>query len=340
MRAAQASKIYDTMKINPTYKSLLSKSINSMLSAIEIYNKPNFLYREETFAILAVNAIELLFKAHLLKLHNYNIKELYFMESVKTKKGEVHKRKKTPKLNRSGNPMTIGIFDVINKLKNKCKLSDNFISNIEVLVELRDNSIHFYNESLPQKEIQEIGFATIKNYIRIIKEWNIVDIDLSKYNLYLMPLAYIDSKTYSSGIITDEAENYIEFLKSKIENIDNEDQEYDIAVSIDINFNKSNSIGQIGVKYDPNGIPVNLREEDIKKRYPLTYTDIWKKCKIRYVDFKKDKKFNAIMTNIKKDKSLSYTRLLYLNKPDKNKTYLYSTNIWNELDKHYTKEKK
>ena len=104
------------MKINPIYKSLLSKSINSMLSAIEIYNKPNFLYREETFAILAVNAIELLFKAHLLKLHNYSIKELYVMESVKTKKGEVHKRKKTPKLNRSGNPMTIGIFDVINKI--------------------------------------------------------------------------------------------------------------------------------------------------------------------------------------------------------------------------------
>ena len=327
------------MKINPIYKSLLSKSINSMLSAIEIYNKPNFLYREETFAILAVNAIELLFKAHLLKLHNYNIKELYVMEPIKTKEGKEHKRNKKPKLNRSKNPMTIGVYDVIKKLNTKCKIPPNFIDNIEVLVELRDNSIHFYNESFCQKEIQEIGFATIKNYIRIIKEWNIVDIDLSKYNLYLMPLAYIDSKTDSSGIITDETENYIEFLKSKIKNIDNEDQEYDIAVSIDIKFNKSNSIGQIGVKYDPNGIPINLKEEDIKKRYPLAYIDIWEKCKIRYVDFKKDKKFNAIMTNIKKDKSLSYTRLLYLNKPDKNKTYLYSTNIWNELDRHYTKKK-
>ncbi len=327
------------MKINPTYKSLLSKSINSMLSAIEIYNKPNFLYREETFAILAVNAIELLFKAHLLKLHNYNIKELYFMESVKTKKGEVHKRKKIPKLNRSGNPMTIGIFDVINKLNTKCKVPPNFINNIEVLVELRDNSIHFYNDSFCQKEIQEIGFATIKNYIRIIKEWNIVDIDLSKYNLYLMPLAYIDSKTYSSGIITDETENYIEFLKSKIENTDNEDQEYDIAVSIDIKFNKSNSIGQIGVFYDPNGVPVNLKEEEISAKYPLTYREICKKSRIRYIDFKQDRKFNAIMADIKKDKSLSYVRLLYPNKPDKNKTYFYSTNVWKELDKHYKRKK-
>ena len=38
------------MKKNPIYESLIDKSIGSMLSAIEIYNKPDFKYREETFA--------------------------------------------------------------------------------------------------------------------------------------------------------------------------------------------------------------------------------------------------------------------------------------------------
>lgn len=38
------------------YKGLIDKSIGSMLSAIEIYNKPDFKYREETFAILAINS--------------------------------------------------------------------------------------------------------------------------------------------------------------------------------------------------------------------------------------------------------------------------------------------
>ena len=33
------------MKKNPTYESLIDKSIGSMLSAIEIYNKPDFKYR-------------------------------------------------------------------------------------------------------------------------------------------------------------------------------------------------------------------------------------------------------------------------------------------------------
>ena len=44
------------------YKSLLDKSLAAAVSAIEVYNKPDFKYREETFAILMVNAWELLLK--------------------------------------------------------------------------------------------------------------------------------------------------------------------------------------------------------------------------------------------------------------------------------------
>lgn len=44
---------------------LLEKSIHAALSAIEIYNKPDFKYREERFSILMVNALELLLKARI-----------------------------------------------------------------------------------------------------------------------------------------------------------------------------------------------------------------------------------------------------------------------------------
>lgn len=83
------------MKINKTYRSLLDKSINSMLSAIEIYNKPNFSYREETFAILAVNSWELLLKAYLLKSSSYKMDALYKMEFVK-KRMEKTQQEKSP----------------------------------------------------------------------------------------------------------------------------------------------------------------------------------------------------------------------------------------------------
>ncbi|GHV31329.1 hypothetical protein FACS1894177_05670 [Bacteroidia bacterium] len=51
------------------YEDIRHKSISCMLSAIEIYNKPNFAYREESFAILAINAWELLLKAYIMRIN-------------------------------------------------------------------------------------------------------------------------------------------------------------------------------------------------------------------------------------------------------------------------------
>ena len=45
-----------------------------MISAIEIYNKPDFKYREETFAILAINSWELLLKEKWLKENNNKVR--------------------------------------------------------------------------------------------------------------------------------------------------------------------------------------------------------------------------------------------------------------------------
>lgn len=327
------------MRINQTYRSLLDKSVNSMLSAIEIYNKPNFSYREETFAILATNAIELLFKAQLLRVCSYKIKHLFVMEPVIKKDGTAHKIRKKPKLNRSKNPTTIGLFDVLKKLELKgYRITKNHFSSIEALVELRDNAIHFHNEQLISKEIQEIGFATIKNYMHIIKKWDL-EIDLSTYNFYLMPLAYVDSKVVTDGLITYEVKNYMGFVKSKIDTQDADDKDFDIAISIDINFSKSNSFEGIGFKYDPNGVPINVTEEDIRKRFPLTYDEVRLQAKEKYSDFKQNKDFNKLMRKIKTNDKLYHERKLEPENPKSLKKPWYSSNIWQVLDEHYTRKK-
>lgn len=325
------------MKINKTYRSLLDKSINSMLSAIEVYNKPNFSYREETFAILAVNAWELLFKAYLLKKCSYKMDNLYVMENILKSDGTKSTRKK-PKLNRANNPMTVGLFEVIKKIEDKgVKISENLKDSIEALVELRDNAIHFHNEKEISKELQELGFACIKNYMNIIKAWDI-EIDLSKYNFYLMPLAYIDSKVEAGSITTEEVKKYINFVKNKINKTIDDD--YTIAISIDIQFNKSNSFDAIGVVYSADGIPITLTEEDIRKRFPLDTKKVTDNAKKRYTDFKQDKKFQEIMKVIKSNDKLCYIRKLDPDNIKSNKKPFYSTNIWQELDKEYTKKVK
>jgi len=322
------------MKINKTYRSLLDKSIASMLAAIEIYNKPHFAYREDSFAILCVNAWELLLKAIYLRQNRYKLNSLYEMVSKKKKDG-TNSKMKEPALNRAGNPKTLSMEKIIELLKPSKVVDSSLYENICALIELRDNAIHFINTEPITIQIQELGFATIKNYLTFIKN-NDVDIDFSKYNFYLMPLAYIDSKIEVEAALTEETKNYVDLIKRSIER-KNEDDDYDIAISIDINFKKGSSFDSLGFRYDEEGFPIMMREEDIKKKFPLSYKDVWTKCMTRYSDFKKNNKFNGIMKRIQANEKLTHTRKLDVDNPKSVKQMFYSTNIWKELDKEYTK---
>lgn len=70
------------------YKILLDNSVSAAVSAIEIYNKPDFKYREETFSILMINSWELLLKAKILKDHLGDCNSIYVPRKTKNKKGQ------------------------------------------------------------------------------------------------------------------------------------------------------------------------------------------------------------------------------------------------------------
>jgi len=134
------------------YKELIEKSISAAVSAIEIYNKPDFKYREESFSILIINAWELLLKAKILKDNKGKLQSIYVQDRKKTKEGEPIKRF-YPKRNRCGNPLTLEINGALEKLQ----MSETLKENIRLLIEIRDNSIHFMNkDKFLQKKILEI----------------------------------------------------------------------------------------------------------------------------------------------------------------------------------------
>ena len=324
------------MKINKTYRSLLDKSIASMLSAIELYNKPNFQYREETFAILAVNAWELLLKAIILRQNRYKLRSLYVLKPCINKDGTKSTTRKYVDKNRSGNPKTISIMETLSILDNQKYLPPNLRDNIEALIELRDNSIHFANMDDISRQIQELGFACIKNYITLIKEKKI-EIDISNYNFYLMPLAYVSSNMVSESVLTEETKNYLTLVKSKIAK-EESDQNYDIAITIDIDFKKGSSFDGLGFTYDKDGIRVALTEENIRKRYPWDNAELIRRCKMRYSDFIQNKNWNAQRNEIKNDAKLYRVRLLDPGNPKSAKKGFYSTNVFSYLDSYYTKK--
>lgn len=137
-------------------KELYEKAVSAMVSAIEIYNKPDFKYREETFSILAVNAWELLLKAKWLRNNNNQIRSLYIFETRLKKDGKPYKRKSI-KLTSAGNPFTHGLEYLARKLTEKKDLPEEARLNLQALTEIRDSSVHFYHKNdLFARQLQEV----------------------------------------------------------------------------------------------------------------------------------------------------------------------------------------
>jgi hypothetical protein len=74
---------------HPLSRKFVEKAEAAIVAAVEVFNKPLFRYREETFALLAINAWELLLKAHLLKRGRNDPKVIRVYEPRRTKAGRL-----------------------------------------------------------------------------------------------------------------------------------------------------------------------------------------------------------------------------------------------------------
>jgi len=70
----------------PTRSQRFLQKAAALIAAIEVHNKPDFRYREESFTILALNAWELLLKAELPSLNENDPKCLYVYETGPARK--------------------------------------------------------------------------------------------------------------------------------------------------------------------------------------------------------------------------------------------------------------
>jgi hypothetical protein len=77
----------------------MKKAIAAALSAIEVYNKPSFEYRDETFSILMINAWELMLKVRILQQNDNKLKSILHVEP-KIKKDNVASIPETLQLRR------------------------------------------------------------------------------------------------------------------------------------------------------------------------------------------------------------------------------------------------
>jgi hypothetical protein len=90
----------------PGYWTVVEKSRAACVAAVETYNRASSSYREETFAILMVNAWELLLKARILKENGGRRSAIYAYEQKPRKDGKPGKRK-TVRRGRSPAPAVV-----------------------------------------------------------------------------------------------------------------------------------------------------------------------------------------------------------------------------------------
>lgn len=330
------------------YKCLLEKSVQSAISAIEIYNKPDFKYREEAFVILITNSWELLFKAKILKDNKNSISHIYQVDNNQPlrKDGKL-RRKVIYKKNRCGNFATVDIFKAIERI-NRQNVTDNvdrrLRDNIEVLVEIRDNAVHFLNDS-PHlcKKVLEVGTATLRSYLSVVNSW--FNYDLSQYNFYLMPISFYhpyELESYSINNEQNQIKNLLNYIHQKeVLSPSDEINPHNISLVLETKFVRSSSDSGFNVRYATDAdISVKVDAEQVfAKKYPIEYEkELIPTLRERYIDFKQDKKFLDLKRSLEKDSTYCGERYLDLKRKTGTKKKYYSTEIFKEFDKHYKKK--
>ncbi|MEO7297784.1 MAG: DUF3644 domain-containing protein [Verrucomicrobiota bacterium] len=317
-------------------KELLDRAIAATIAAIEIYNKPDFRYREEAFAVLAINGWELLLKAKWLADHGNDLASLYVREPSKSK-AATKSSKLRIKRTRSGNPFTHSMDFLAKKLVDSGGLDANAWKNIEALLELRDSAIHFYNHSpLFAQRLQEIGAASVKNFAAAAADW--FKRDLSEFNFYLMPLSFVRLHTQAEAIVLNpEEQNFIKFVESLETKQDNPDARYSVSVNIEIKFTRSKAKDALGVQVtnNPNAPEVRMTDEQIREKYPWDYDQLTDACRKRYAGFKSDQKYHDCRKKLAGDKRFCHVRELDPGNPRSAKKPFFNANIMLEFDKHY-----
>ena len=314
-----------------------------MIAAIETYNKPDFKYREETFSVLCINSWELLFKAKVLQLASNQVKALYVKEK-KTKKDGSKSSKEYVKINRAGNPMSVSMYEAYRIVVEEygVKIDKAVKENLETLVEIRDNSIHFINDDLDLAlKIQEIGTAALQNYLHLVRDW-FGDV-LLRYNFYLMPLSFFrDFGSAAGQTLNTNEKNLLSYIKSVEEQYERggEDAgEYNLALKIDIKFQKAKGNEGLNVRItnDQNAPAVRLAEEQIIEKYPWDFRVLTTRLNKRYSNFKSNSEYHSIRRVLECDEKYCHSRLYNPSKPDGGSKRFYNPNIVSEFDKHYTK---
>ncbi|QYU70691.1 DUF3644 domain-containing protein [Leptolyngbya sp. 15MV] len=312
------------------WKALVDKSIAACCAAIEIYNKPVVPHREETFAILVVAAWELLLKARLIQENGNQLKAIYETEPVKRKDGKQGKRWAVRR-NKAGNPITIGISTAIDRAKalpakpldTACK------ENLELLVEVRNNAVHFMNEDRDLAiRVHEVGVAALRNYATALADW--FEHDISTLRFAILPLSFdgaVAAQVVPAAKRSQQAQNLLAHMERAISSaVAPTDGRFAVSLRVETRIVGNRASDAVPIKHGrgPDAAKVELTEEALRQGWPHDYEELVRRVKKRVPGVKQNAAFHAAHRALSSDGRLARVRLLDINNPKSSKKTYYS----------------
>lgn len=324
--------------------TLVDKALQACLAAIEIYNKPDFQYREETFSILMLNSWELLLKARVMKEHGGRLRAIEVWKPILRRDGMPGTRLR-PMKNRSGNTMTISLSEALGIVRGLPNpgIDDRCVENLFLLTDIRDSAIHLRNISagLGQR-IQEAGSAALRNFVRAGERW--FDFDLDRFNFYIMPIAFHSPASVVESLSGKKDSVAMKNLLRQISDAEaahpsDETANFNVTLKIELRFTRTAHAEAIPVHptRDPGAVPIEVTEENIRRMFPWDYDDLVAKLKERYRDFKQNEKFYSVKRQLEHEEKHCKLRLLDPENPTGLKKKFYSPGILGEFDMHYAR---
>ena len=289
----------------------------ALLAAIEIYNKPTVEYREQTFALLATNAWEILLKARLVQLGRGKIQTIY-----RRKSGSRHyERDKI-----TNEPITISLSQAINRVG----LPREVKANIQGIIETRNRAAHL---GLLKPEVQDrilrFGTASVQNFIKLSSKWFGKTVEAP----YLLPVGFVGHAASAGGKPPKGQQHLLRTLDTLARVPGGTDSsEYSTVLKVQVELSRGISGGgSIGITTDPAAPKVSVSDDEAMGAFPATYHDLVAKCRKRYSDFKQNPPFNKLMNAVKMDPTCAHERRL---NPNKKKS---ATQIFYNLDSTFAK---
>ena len=139
--------------------SMARCAASAVLAAIEIYNKPTVEYREQTFALLMVNAWEILLKARLVQQAGGKMAAIYRREDSS------RRYRRDPQ---TREPLTIGLAEALGRADIPREVRDN----ISGLVEVRNRAAHLGVLAPDARQaVLAFGTASVQNFLRVSSRW-------------------------------------------------------------------------------------------------------------------------------------------------------------------------